>query len=126
MGLDMYAYRVKKGSIEKPVDFVIPENTEGHEEIHYWRKHPNLHGWMEKLYYEKGGKAESFNLVNVQLTKLDIDRLEYDITGNDLPETRGFFFGQSSFEDKEGDLEFIKQAREIFEGEDELYYTSWW
>ena len=126
MGLDMYAYRVKKGSIERPVDFVIPENAEGHEEMYYWRKHPNLHGWMEKLYYEKGGEAESFNVVNVQLTKSDIDRLEYDITGNVLPETSGFFFGQSHPENKEGDLKFVKQAREVLESGDELYYTSWW
>ena len=37
-------------------------------ELHYWRKHPNLHGWMESLYYEKGGTADNFNCVNLQLT----------------------------------------------------------
>jgi hypothetical protein len=37
-------------------------------ELYYWRKHPNLHGWMESLYYEKGGTADNFNCVNLQLT----------------------------------------------------------
>ncbi|ODR91767.1 hypothetical protein A8M32_08600 [Sinorhizobium alkalisoli] len=34
-----------------PVDFEVEEATA----LHYWRKHPNLHGWMERLYREEGG-----------------------------------------------------------------------
>ena len=64
MGLDMFAYT----TLENPagsVDFKVGEATE----IHYWRKHPNLHGWMEKLYRDKGGSQESFNCVNLQLAQ---------------------------------------------------------
>jgi hypothetical protein len=74
MGLDMFALTMT----EKPaseVDFV----TEQHSELRYWRKHPDLHGWMEKLYREKGGTAESFNCVRVVLAPPDLDRLEADI-----------------------------------------------
>ena len=58
MGLDMFAY-VTDETPATPVDFPEPEN---HEELHYWRKHPNLHGWMERLYEAKGGASGDFNL----------------------------------------------------------------
>ena len=101
MGLDQFAYRVKKGFIKHPVDFVTEkynEETEEHEvlvdkkELHYWRKHPHLQGWMEELYYEKGGESDTFNCVNVQLTWEDLENLEQDIKTGKLPETCGFFF----------------------------------
>ncbi|ASY66520.1 hypothetical protein SJ05684_b55380 (plasmid) [Sinorhizobium sojae CCBAU 05684] len=43
-----------------PVDFEISRATA----LHYWRKHPNLHGWMEHL-YPRGGKDAIFNCVNL-------------------------------------------------------------
>ena len=91
MGLDMYACAISEAPAS-PVDF----KTEGAAEIHYWRKHPNLHGWMESRYYEKGGTADSFNCVNLQLTARDLDRLETAIRGGTLPLTQGFFFGEST------------------------------
>lgn len=126
MGLDMFAFKVKKGMITESVDFELPENEETHDELHYWRKHPNLHGWMENLYYEKGGTSDVFNCVSVQLTEEDINRLETDVKKNKLPETQGFFFGQSYPEDKKGDLEFIKDARRALKEGFDIYYTSWW
>jgi len=133
MGLDMFAFKVKKGVITEQVDFEIPEGPEGSEnienepqELHYWRKHPNLHGWMGNLYYEKGGTDEQFNCANLQLTEEDLDNLEKDIVGNDLPYTVGFFFGESQPEDKKDDLEFITKAREALKEGYAVYYTSWW
>lgn len=35
--------------IASSVDFEV----ETLAELHYWRKHPNFHGWMEKLYPRK-------------------------------------------------------------------------
>jgi len=122
MGLDMYAYRVKRGMITEQVDFEIPDG----DELHYWRKHPDLHGWMENLYHEKGGKEHIFNCVNVQLTEDDLDRLEVDIKNDALPFTEGFFFGKSESEGREDDLEFIRKAREVISEGDDVYYTSWW
>ena len=37
--------------------------------VHYWRKHPDLHGWMRALYYAKGGTDQQFNCVNVMLSR---------------------------------------------------------
>lgn len=121
MGLDMFAYKTRNHP-QSSVDFDNGQSAE----FFYWRKHPNLHGWMENLYREKGGKDESFNCVNVLLTIEDLDRLEADINEGKLPPTSGFFFGQSTGAETEKDLEFIKMARrEIADGFC-VFYTSWW
>lgn len=92
MGLDMYAWRV---NAEDAIgDFEVASDDEGSskvEEMFYWRKHHDLHGWMERLYREKGGTKESFNCVKVRLTMEDLQRLAQDVTKGRLPETTGFF-----------------------------------
>jgi hypothetical protein len=123
MGLDMYAFAMKKKP-EKEVDF--DARLEECVEISYWRKHPNLHGWMEKLYREKGGEAESFNCVNVMLTEADLGRLERDVLNRELPETEGSFFGESSPEDMLDDIDFIECARRALSNGESVFYTSWW
>lgn len=124
MGLDMFAYTFN-GKTESEVDFDTNNVTEKME-IAYWRKHPNLHGWMEQLYYEKGGKDDSFNGSNVLLTKGDLDSLEQDIIDGTLPDTSGFFFGKSDGSEQNEDLEFIAKAREAIEEGKMVYYSSWW
>jgi hypothetical protein len=134
MGLDMFAYRTSI-NFSKQVDFedevYSSQDEDGNtvcKEIQYWRKHPNLHGWMETLYYEKGGTKKSFNCVTVELTLEDLNRLESDIKVGVLPNTEGFFFGESDNDDSERqtDLDFVKKAKEaILEG-DHVFYDSWW
>ena len=139
MGLDQYAY-ARKGEpkIESSeIEYTDAEgNTqkETHKEVifedqielAYWRKHPNLQGWMEQLWCEKGGEGE-FNCVDVELTADDLDALEQDIDYGDLPETQGFFFGSDSDNRyKDGDLDFIHDAREHLSMGYKIVYTSWW
>jgi len=128
MGLDMYAYATDFRPA-KPVDFTLPEDVKS-DELHYWRKHSNLHGWMQRLYAEKGGdpNPSSFNLTPVQLTLEDLDRLESDIKGEALPETTGFFFGRSYGDDdeREADLDFVRRARVEIHAGKTVFYDSWW
>jgi hypothetical protein len=121
MGLDMYALTTTE-TPPAPVDFEISHG----ERLHYWRKHPDLHGWMEALYREKHGSAESFNCVNLALTADDFDRLEADIRESRLPHTEGFFFGDSDGSELEDDLTFIEKARKAISDDLTVYYTSWW
>ena len=121
MGLDMYAF-TRRQQPASPVDFEPGEV----EELHYWRKHPNLHGWMEQLYRDKGGNKDSFNCVNVLLAAEDLDRLEADIRRNALPPTSGFFFGASDGTEIDDDLRFIANAREAMAAGLAVFYTSWW
>jgi hypothetical protein len=77
MGLDMFAYTIKT-----PIPAVDFEHAPGSVEIAYWRKHPNLHGWMEQLYRSKGGTAQSFNCVPVRIDADDLDALERALDEN--------------------------------------------
>ena len=135
MGLDMYALRkptvilVNSKKSNKKLNLSV--NNTSSEEIAYWRKHNRLHGWMEELWREKTGKEGVFNCEEVILELIDITNLEKAILNNKLPETEGFFFGEDSYEDyekyyKEGDLEFIKKARQAIMEGDDVVYNSWW
>jgi len=119
MGLDQFAY--------------VSGNA-NHRELAYWRKHPNLQGWMRNL-WEMRGKPGSdssdptFNGIELELSWEDIDQLERDINENRLSElkTTGFFFGQPTDDYyRDTDLEFIKNARsELFMGLKVFYNSSW-
>lgn len=126
MGLDMYAFSVAK--MDGNEQFAIAEDNE-RTEIAYWRKHHDLHGWMERLYRDKGGNPqESFNCIPVRLTIEDLDALQADLMDSALPETSGFFFGDNPPDEDSlrEDLMFVAKARtEIAMGR-EVYYDSWW
>lgn len=96
----------------------------------YWRKFNILHGWMERLYREKGGTQESFNCTTVRLDPADLDRLEADArSGENLPVTKGFFFGGDEafdVEDREEILNFIERAGEAQDAGLVVLYNSWW
>jgi len=122
MGLDMYAFSTK-AKPKTEVDFET-KNFQP-DEVHYWRKHPNLHGWMQNLYDMKGGTSPDFNGDCVVLDSEDLDNLEQDIKDGNLPDTTGFFFGQSDDGD-EDDLLFVTNARKAIKEGKTVYYTSWW
>ena len=126
MGLDMYAFSTK-AKPKTEVDFET-KNFEPQDEVAYWRKHPNLHGWMQNLYDMKGGTSSDFNGDCVVLDSEDLDNLEQDIKDGNLPDTSGFFFGESSNgdEENENDLLFVTKAREAISEGKTIYYTSWW
>jgi len=121
MGLDMYAFITREDV--PAVDFPDPADT---AKLFYWRKHPNLHGWMERLYRAKGGKDEQFNLAPVRLDTADLDALEKVVRANALIETTGFFFGTSRPEERKLDIEFIHRARDAIASGKSVFYTSWW
>jgi hypothetical protein len=134
MGLDMYVYAKKTDLADDvQVDFDVDYHWQD-DEICYWRKHPNLHGWMQSLYLEKGGQSEDvFNGDNVRLTDDDVDALEKAIYEDALPFTQGFFFGQSPEKGKEyyeirkaRDLECVELMRDALCQGLTVWYTSSW
>jgi hypothetical protein len=128
MGLDMYVWSVdaKKVRILEDIDAEFVEDAEP-EELFYWRKHHDLHGWMENLYRERGGEND-FNCVKVRLYPEDLDQLEIDLISNKLPQTSGFFFGNNppDKETLESDMNFILKAREAIRDNKLVFYDSWW
>lgn len=136
MGLDMYAYVAARAGqhseffdgseFDKDIGEYVNTKVTRPIEIAYWRKHPNLHGWMEQLYRNNGGEGD-FNGDELELTREDIDQLEQDIINGRLPETSGFFFGDGSDDYyREHDLKFVKEARaQLFLGLKVFYNSSW-
>ena len=136
MGLDMYAYVAAKAGSHAEYDkgmawdkekgaIVDPSVTEPRE-IAYWRKHPNLHGWMFNLWQSKGNEGD-FNGDELELTWDDLDQLEQDIRNKNLPSTTGFFFGNDADDHyREHDLKFVREAKaEAFLGLKVFYNSSW-
>jgi len=136
MGLDQYAYAAARagqqqefwetaeaaqGSME-----YVSRIVERPREIAYWRKHPNLHGWFKQEWESEGNEGD-FNGDELEITWDMLERLEYDVRNDELPDTRGFFFGDNSdAEYYEQDLEFIRNARaELFMGLKVFYNSSW-
>ena len=150
MGLDMYAYTASRAGQydewwtgaklnSKTTEFENPALTKP-TELAYWRKHPNLHGWMDRLWREKHYQtqptdasepvdpdSDTFNGIELELTGEDLDRLEHDVTQGLLSDPSGFCFGTASDEYyKPQDLEFIKTARmNLFLGLRVFYNSSW-
>lgn len=126
MGLDMYAFKTRE-KFTSPIGF--EPDREQTEQIAYWRKFNNLHGWMERLYLQKGG-TKSFNCEALELTSHDLDQLQTDVENNtNLEPTAGFFFGSLDelTEDDVKDIqEFINTARQAIADGYTVYYDSWW
>ena len=125
MGLDMYAYAAAKANADW--------GSNEQREIAYWRKHPNLHGWMEQLWHNKGFPLPNsddpmFNGVELELTWEDLDQLEEDIQNDRLPSTSGFFFGDNppDSESIRNDIDFIYAAKRAIGDGLYVFYSSWW
>ena len=132
----MYAYVAAKAGAQADYDkgkawdkekggMVNPSVTEPRE-IAYWRKHPNLHGWMNRLWESRGNSGE-FNGDELELTWEDLDQLEQAIRNKKLPGTSGFFFGNDADDYyRKHDLKFVRDAKaEAFLGLKVFYNSSW-
>jgi hypothetical protein len=150
MGLDMYAYVATRAgqqndfyegaSLDVDTGELVNQIVTKPCEIAYWRKHPNLHGWMEKLWLRKNGfssdlgdqfiedkRPPSFNGIELELTAQDLDELEQVLLDGRLPYTQGFFFGKPADNHYlDNDLAFVQSARaELFLGLRVFYNSSW-
>ena len=148
MGLDQYAYVAARAGQQQEHYDSSTYNDQTNEwtslvekprELAYWRKHPNLHGWMEQLWIDKGypgydqadpnpmNDGPMFNGIELELTAHDLDALERAVVHGRLPATQGFFFGNNADQHyREQDLEFIRNARaEMFFGLKVFYNSSW-
>ena len=138
MGLDQYAYAVMPSKDNTDFTFIgKPSKT-----IAQWRKHSDLQGWMEALYLRKceeqsaepqmGGEGSLFagevifNCQPLRLSYQDLLDLREAVSGNALPETTGFFFGQSDEQHKQETLTFIEDAIRAIGQDMTIYYDSWW
>jgi hypothetical protein len=122
MGLDMSVYATTE-IITAQVDF---SEIHSMQELHSWRKRPDLHAWMYRLYRERGGANPSFNGVALKLTSADLNELKAAIREGRLPETSGSFFGKPDGSEREDDLEFVRKARAAIRAGSALFYEASW
>lgn len=111
MGLDMYL----NGNKFFWTDWEHPENNPTEDgfkvrerslELGYWRKHPDLHGYIVKTFADGVDECQE-----IELSSDDLDRIIAAVKGADLPETKGFFFGKSDGSETEEDLKILEGAK---------------
>lgn len=89
MGLDQYLEGRKTRYNSTELEDGFPVRTKILD-LGYWRKHPNLHGYIVQAFAE--GKDEC---QDIDLGAQDIKNIISAIEGDALPKTSGFFFGSS-------------------------------
>ena len=127
MGLDMYLSGVQHFDYEhRPIKGGFPVKSET-VELGYWRKHPNLHGFIVQNF------AQGLdNCQDVSLSADDIRTIINSSEADALPETTGFFFGVSQPEDKaatklifERALHWLAEEEEGIFWKEVIYRASW-
>lgn len=118
MGLDMYFLRTPKG--ERPND--------SHQEIKYFRKHSDLHGWLEQEWRKENPdeKDRDFNCIYMKITPAILQRLKDYLTQPDKTRYKGFFWGESEESDWQETRALTEEIEEILNSGDQVYYYSWW
>jgi hypothetical protein len=104
MGLDMYLEGRTFNWKEKYDEdgFRIKGKT---IELGYWRKHPNLHGYIVEAFADGIDDCKP-----IHLTTLDMQNIISAIREKRLPKTEGFFFGESDGSEDAESIEIFKQA----------------
>jgi hypothetical protein len=133
MGLDMYLRGEKFfwTDWEKPANNRMEDSFKVSSlelELGYWRKHPNLHGYIVQTF--AGGKDEC---QKIELDQNRLHQLVVAIRENQLPLTEGFFFGVSEKSKKQDaeDLGILAKAIAWLGTEEKgvsrtvYYHASW-
>jgi hypothetical protein len=107
MGLDMYLIGEK---------FYLPDAANGEDgydlrtktlSLGYWRKHPNLHGYIVNTFADGIDECQQ-----IDLSAADIQKILAAVEADDLPHTEGFFFGVSDGSEKQETLDIFRSALE--------------
>jgi hypothetical protein len=95
MGLDMNLYGRKslwthdENNVRKEDGFPVGVVE---LELGYWRKHPNLHGYIVNEFAKGVDECQKIDLDAEALSKIAVA-----VRANKLPHTTGFFFGSSDW-----------------------------
>ena len=133
MGLDMFLYGKKFlwTNWEHPElnvtedGFTLQEKT---LQIGYWRKHPNLHGFIVQTFAKGVDECQE-----IELSDSDLEQILKAVKTpkKSLPTTGGFFFGSSNGSEKKEDIEILTKAIAWLKEEEDgvvrsiVYQASW-
>ncbi len=131
MGLDMYL----RGEKFFWTDWEHPENNRMEHglkinsltvDLGYWRKHPNLHGFIVQTFASGVDECQK-----IWLEAKHLEELIQAVERKGLPHTEGFFFGHSDGTETEEDLAILRKAIEWLETKEagvsrSVYYRASW
>lgn len=109
MGLDMY--------------LIGKSNGRDDEDLGYWRKHPNLHGYIVQTFADGVDECQP-----IPLTLEQVQQTLAVTIADDLPQTTGFFFGASNEDDRLKTIEILVAAMRWARakpGRSIVYQASW-
>ena len=131
MGLDMYLTGEKSllADYENPANNLTEDGfrlTTKLVRLGYWRKHPNLHGFIVGTFAD--GK-DTFQRIHLEADH--IERIIDAVTRDELPHTDGCFFGRSDGSEKSNDLRILSAALEWLRTPEpnvwrSVYYQASW
>lgn len=131
MGLDMYLL----GELRPKRNVTAPKTNRKEDgldvrnlavDLGYWRKHPDLHGYIVQTYADGKDDCQPIYLTVEQLE--DILRAS---EADELPHTEGFFFGESQPEDKVDTKSILEtaiawlKAKDVKNRRAVFYQASW-
>ena len=131
MGLDMYL----NGSKYLRQDFNNPDAVpkedgfrlkEKRLELGYWRKHPNLHGYIVQTFADGVDECQI-----IDLTADQMQTIIEAVKNKALPKTEGFFFGESDGSEDEETIQIFEAAIKWLNEEPDnewrsvFYQASW-
>lgn len=76
-------------------------------ELGYWRKHPNLHGFIVETFAEGVDECQE-----ISLQMEDLQKTLAAVKADKLPKTDGFFFGVSDASDRKASIEILERGIE--------------
>jgi hypothetical protein len=126
MGLDMFLYGRQITSFDSDETLDGKKLIASEVDLGYWRKHPNLHGYIVDTFAD--GKDEC---QRIELGSDSIRQIIEAIKTEKLPHTEGFFFGTSnnSEEQKAADIKVFEEALAWADNSDRyryvIYQASW-
>lgn len=105
MGLDMYLWGRESKHFDDPrvVDDKGRQVVACEIDLGYWRKHPNLHGFIVDTFADGVDECQ-----RIALDVEDIEKIIHAINAKALPYTEGFFFGKS--ENTEAEAAFDRKV----------------
>ena len=109
MGLDMYLEGKRRFWGHAEMEEGYPLSSKGYE-LGYWRKHPNLHGYIVKKYADGGVD----DCAPIELDDAALIDIMAAVRENRLPETSGFFFGTSQESDEQRDHDLAVLTKALF------------
>lgn len=122
MGLDMYLTGHRYiHNIDKRKPRIRERGQKKGEliDLGYWRKHPNLHGYIVETFADGNDECQE-----IDLSAENLHMIIAAIEADELPETTGFFFGESDGTERDEDLRIFREALAWLEAKDNKAWRS--